>query len=58
MAEIVNLKRVKKAKARADKEAEAASNRAQFGTPKNLRELAKAQAAQDAKKHSGHKKDD
>ncbi len=44
MAEIVNLKRVKKAKARAAKEDEAATNRARFGTPKHLRELTKARS--------------
>jgi hypothetical protein len=42
MAEIVNLKRVKKAKARAEKSAQADANRAKHGTPKAVRDLAKA----------------
>ncbi len=42
MAEIVNLRRVKKAKARAEKSAEAEANRTRHGTPKHLRDLAKA----------------
>lgn len=42
MAEIINLKRVKKAKARAEKSAQADANRARHGTPKSLRDLAKA----------------
>ncbi|HWA31753.1 MAG TPA: DUF4169 family protein [Rhizomicrobium sp.] len=42
MAEIVNLKRVKKAKARAEKSAQADANRAKHGMPKAVRDLAKA----------------
>ena len=42
MAEIVNLNRVKKAKARAEKSAQADANRIKHGTPKHLRELGKA----------------
>jgi hypothetical protein len=42
MAEIVNLKRVKKAKARAEKSAQADANRTKHGTPKVIRDLAKA----------------
>ena len=42
MAEIVNLKRVKKAKARAEKSAQADANRVKHGTPKAMRDLAKA----------------
>ena len=42
MAEIVNFKRAKKAKTRAAAEEKAATNRAQFGTPKKVRDLAKA----------------
>jgi hypothetical protein len=54
MAEIVNLRRVKKAKARAEKSAEADANRARHGVAKPLRELAKARdekAARDLEKH-------
>jgi len=42
MAEIVNLRRVRKAKARAEKETEAEANRTKHGTPKAIRNLAKA----------------
>jgi hypothetical protein len=54
MAEIVNLRRVKKAKARAEKSAEADANRTRHGVAKPLRELAKARdekAARDLEKH-------
>jgi hypothetical protein len=48
MAEIVNLRRVKKAKARAEKSTEADANRAKHGTPKALRDLNKARDAKAA----------
>jgi hypothetical protein len=41
---IVNLRRARKAKARAEKEAEAASNRAKFGVAKGERDLTKARS--------------
>ncbi len=43
MAEITNLNKFKKAKARAEKEIKAANNRIEFGTPKHLKSKAKAQ---------------
>jgi hypothetical protein len=49
MAELVNLRRVKKAKARAEKSAEADANRVKHGTPKHLRELSKARDAKAAR---------
>ena len=55
MAEIVNFKRVKKAKARAAAEEKAAGNRTTFGTPKKLRDLAKARREKDADKVESHK---
>ena len=42
MAEIVNLRRARKAKSRAEKEREAEANRAKHGTPKPARDLAEA----------------
>lgn len=45
MAEIVNLKAVKKAKARADKEREAEANRAKFGRTKAERKADDAEKA-------------
>jgi len=44
VTEIVNLRRARKAKARAQKEAQAASNRAKFGVTKVERELTKARS--------------
>ncbi|HUJ46546.1 MAG TPA: DUF4169 family protein [Rhizomicrobium sp.] len=43
MAKIVNLKRVRKAKARNAKAAEADANRARHGVAKKVRDLAHAQ---------------
>ena len=43
MAEIVNLRRVRKSKARAAKATEAESNRARHGVAKKVRDLAHAQ---------------
>ena len=58
MVEIVNLKRVRKAKARAEKETQAANNRVHFGTPKAERDLAQARTEKDAGRLAGHKKDE
>jgi hypothetical protein len=44
MAEIVNLRRVRKAKARADKSAEAEANRVKHGVSKAEHNLAKARS--------------
>jgi hypothetical protein len=44
MAELVNLNRARKAKARADSETKAAENRVRFGQTKAEKRLAKAQA--------------
>lgn len=50
MAEIVNLKRVRKAKARAVDSAEAEANRIKHGIPKPVRDLARARD-QKARRH-------
>ncbi len=42
-AEVVNLRRFRKQKARAAKEQQAAANRAAFGQPKHVHERAKAE---------------
>ena len=42
MADIVNLKRVRKAKARSEKESVAAANRTKHGVAKPVRDLARA----------------
>ena len=45
MAEIINLRKARKARARAEKEAKAAENRAKFGQPKE--ERSQSEAAKD-----------
>jgi hypothetical protein len=57
MAEIVNLRNARKAKARGEKEKAAESNRTLHGTPKHLRNLAKAKTAKSARDLDAHKKD-
>jgi len=44
MAEIVNLRRAKKDKARAAKERQASLNRVRFGTPKSLEKVNSARS--------------
>jgi hypothetical protein len=58
MAEIVNLKRVRKAKARAEKDEIASANRIKFGRTKAEREKAEAGRALEARKLDGHKRED
>jgi hypothetical protein len=55
MTEIINLKRVRKAKARAEKGKVAEANRVAHGTPKALRNLAGARKDKAEKGLSGHK---
>ena len=57
MAEIVNLRRARKAKARGEKEKTAEANRIVHGTPKNLRDLAKARNDKAARDLDANKKD-
>ena len=58
MAEIVNFKRAKKTKARAQAGEKAAANRVTFGTPKVVRDLAKARREKDTDKVDAHKLND
>ena len=58
MNEIINLRRVRKAKARAASEADAAANRAAHGRTKAERTLSKAEREANARKLDGHKRDD
>ncbi|OJT98093.1 MAG: DUF4169 domain-containing protein [Alphaproteobacteria bacterium 65-7] len=58
MAEIVNLRRARKAKARTEKDATAEANRVKHGTPKALRNLADARREQVAERLSGHRLDE
>jgi hypothetical protein len=55
MAEIVNLKRAKKAKARADAEKTADANRAKHGTPKQLRKIAATESGRAIKALESHR---
>jgi hypothetical protein len=57
MAEIINLRRARKAKDRAEKAKAADANRVSHGTSKAVRDLAKARADKDARDLEGHKKD-
>lgn len=55
MAEIVNLKRARKARAKADKEKTAEANRILHGTPKAVRNLTEARKNKADQALSGHK---
>jgi hypothetical protein len=55
MAEIVNLNRARKAKAKADKEKSAEANRVLHGTPKVVRNLAEARKNKADQALSGRK---
>ena len=55
MAEIVNLNRARKAKARAEKAKQADANRVQHGTPKNLRKLEQAKKGKAEQSLAGHR---
>mgnify|MGYP003575445456 FL=1 len=57
MAEIVNLRRAKKQKMRAQKERQAASNRARFGTPKSEQKVTLARSEKDRSALEGKRLD-
>ncbi|WP_406854289.1 DUF4169 family protein [Alsobacter sp. KACC 23698] len=54
-ADIVNLRRARKAKARTEADAAAAENRAKFGRPKAERDLRAAVDDLAARRHEGHR---
>jgi hypothetical protein len=56
-AEIVNLRQVRKQKARADKERQAAQNRAKFGRSKEARDLESAETARHRRALDAHQRD-
>jgi hypothetical protein len=58
MADIINLRRARKSKARTAKTAGAEVNRVQHGIAKPLRVLAKARRDKDARAVDVHKMDD
>lgn len=55
MAEIVNLNRVRKAKAKAEKAKVADTNRVLHGTPKVIRKLSESKKDQTEQRLTGHK---
>jgi hypothetical protein len=55
MAEIVNLRRARKQKVRAEDAARAEANRARFGTPKAERENRAAEEQRASRAHQAHK---
>ena len=58
MAEIVNLRTVRKRKARDEKAETAAQNRVVFGRTKAEKDLTTAKGEQAAKKLDGHKREE
>ncbi|MDR3470887.1 MAG: DUF4169 family protein [Devosia sp.] len=58
MGEVVNLRLARKAKARADKQAGAAANRAKFGRTKADKQTEAAQKALDAARLDAHKREE
>ena len=58
MAEIINLRRARKRKERADKEAQAAENRIAFGRTKAERTVSEARNDLAKRRLEAHKRDD
>ncbi len=55
MAEIINLRQVRKAREKAEREAKAAENRVLFGRPKKAKTLAETRKAIEFARHEGHR---
>jgi hypothetical protein len=55
MAEIINLRQVRKAKARAEADTKAESNRIAFGQPKKAKTLQQRRKALETGRHEGHR---
>lgn len=58
MSEIINLRRARKEKARAEADARAAANRATHGRTKADKSISKARMEKAAKDLDGHKRED
>jgi hypothetical protein len=58
MAEIINLRAARKAKARAEKEAEADENRARFGRPRQEQMSTEATREMQDRKLDAHRRED
>ena len=56
-AEIINLNRARKAKAKAERASQAEQNRVLYGTPKHLKQLGKARKDKARHDLDAHKKD-
>ncbi len=57
MADIINLRRARKDKARTEKDAVAQANRIAHGTPKALKKLEQAKREQELLRHESRKLD-
>mgnify|MGYP000232109337 CR=1 FL=1 len=57
MSQAVNLNRFRKAKARAEKKAQAEENAVRFGRTKAEKAKARAEADRAARDHDGHKRE-
>ncbi len=55
MGEIINLRQVRKAREKAEKEAKAAENRVAFGRPKKQKTLQEKRKALEETRHEGHR---
>jgi hypothetical protein len=55
MAEIINLRQVRKARARSEAEAKAEENRIAFGRPKKAKTLQQKRKAMEETRHEGHR---
>lgn len=55
MGEIVNLRQVRKAKSRAEADAQAEANRSAFGRQKKARTLQQKRKALEEARHEGHR---
>lgn len=58
MSSIVNLRQVRKQRARQEKRAEGDANAARYGEAKPLREARKAEAERAERAHDAHRRDD
>lgn len=55
MGEIINLRQVRKAREKAEKEARAAENRVAFGRPRKQKTLQEKRKALEETRHEGHR---
>jgi hypothetical protein len=58
MGEVINLRQARKAKARAEKEAQAQENRVRFGRTGAEKQRDTDAAERDARRHDGHRIDE